>query len=604
MVPTGLPFRKIDHSQYESHPFLQRQLVAYIGNKRALLPFLGGVFDGLHSRHPVRTFLDPFAGSGAVSRLAKLMGFEVAANDWEFYSWVMNCSHLVGSPERISSMFGRHGGLTRALMSLNSERDSAVEGYISRYFAPQETSTADYRTERLFYTRENALFLDRVRSRIEEWYPGWELDEQSLLEKAILVSSVIYEAATHANTSGVFKAYHKGFGGHSGDALGRILSPMRLEYPELIDASTSCTASCEDAVTFVSGRSADLVYLDPPYNSHQYGSNYFMLNSVARWDQPEAPLDRTETGRLRQKAGIRADWADTRSAYCSRKTAAPEFARLLDRIDSRYIALSYSTDGIIEFDELVELLAAHGEPEVIGRDYTKYRGGKQSLHRRNANTEFVLIVERSARRSSHIGGGTGTRSSDPDRFIRFRLASRIHARLKGSFEPGRLVRAFEFAGSSLILSQTGEREHETVGMTDASVVMLPTVAQYRIGPLDSPIRSELEDLLVHAPIETLQSIDRRLGSAACTDNLEEAQVVLRLLRSHDTFSSSNQSSQKVLSRRLLQLIRKFANRKYQTEFADFMRVVREAIEQDHARLGDLEEGLARLESLFLKRIDG
>ena len=604
MVPTGSPFRKIDQSQYENHPFLQRQLVAYIGNKRALLAFLGGVFDELHSRHPVQKFLDPFAGSGAVSRLAKLMGFEVAANDWEFYSWIMNSSHLVASPGRIVSMFAEHGGLTRALMTLNGEGDTVVDGYISRYFAPRETAAADYRTERLFYTRENALFLDRVRNRIEQWYPGWELDEKSLLEKAILVSSVIYEAATHANTSGVFKAYHKGFGGHSGDALGRILSPMLLEYPELIDSPTSCTASREDALAFVSGRSADLVYLDPPYNSHQYGSNYFMLNSIARWDRLEAPLDRTEVGTLRQKAGIRADWSDTRSAYCSRKTAAPEFARLLDHIDSRYIALSYSTDGIIEFEELVELLASHGEVEVVGRDYTKYRGGKQSLRRRNANTEFVLIVERGAHSSFRRAGDVGTALSYPDRFVRFRLSSRILARLKGSFEPARLATAFEFAGGSLILSLDGVADQGAANAADAGIVTLPTVAGYRIGVLDSAVRLDVERFLKLAPIATLESIDRRFAFAACTDNLEEAEVVLRLLGSSDTLTGTDRSSRKALSRRLLLLMRKFANKKYRTEFVDFAKVVRNVIDGDPGRFGDLDDGLASLESLFQKRIDG
>jgi hypothetical protein len=51
------------------HPYLQDQLIAYIGNKRALQPFLAGVFTRLAG--PGAVFLDPFAGSGAVARLAR-----------------------------------------------------------------------------------------------------------------------------------------------------------------------------------------------------------------------------------------------------------------------------------------------------------------------------------------------------------------------------------------------------------------------------------------------------------------------------------------------------------------------------------------------------
>ena len=79
-------------------PYLSEQLIAYIGNKRALLPFLHGVFSAPPARSAREPFLDPFAGSGAVSRLARVMGFRVAANDWEPYSFVINSCHLVLTP--------------------------------------------------------------------------------------------------------------------------------------------------------------------------------------------------------------------------------------------------------------------------------------------------------------------------------------------------------------------------------------------------------------------------------------------------------------------------------------------------------------------------
>ena len=30
----------------------------------------------------------------------------------------------------------------------------------------------------------------------------------------------------------------------------------------------------------------DIAYLDPPYNQHPYGSNYFMLNLIASYKKP------------------------------------------------------------------------------------------------------------------------------------------------------------------------------------------------------------------------------------------------------------------------------------------------------------------------------
>ena len=74
--------------------YLTRQLIPYIGNKRRLLPFLDAVFDELESHRPVRTFLDPFAGSGAVARLARARGWQVTAGDWEPFSVEINRCHL------------------------------------------------------------------------------------------------------------------------------------------------------------------------------------------------------------------------------------------------------------------------------------------------------------------------------------------------------------------------------------------------------------------------------------------------------------------------------------------------------------------------------
>src|SRR6056297_3116192 len=71
---------------FVSTDYLTHQLIAYIGNKRRILGFLYRIFSRLQEKHPIHSFIDPFAGSGAVSRLARQMGYEVAANDWEDYS--------------------------------------------------------------------------------------------------------------------------------------------------------------------------------------------------------------------------------------------------------------------------------------------------------------------------------------------------------------------------------------------------------------------------------------------------------------------------------------------------------------------------------------
>ncbi|MCP4159787.1 MAG: DNA methyltransferase, partial [Deltaproteobacteria bacterium] len=72
-------------------PYLTEQIIAYIGNKRKLLPL---IYDAINSVVPEMKqglkFLDVFAGSGVVSKLAKSLNFEVYTNDWENYSYILN----------------------------------------------------------------------------------------------------------------------------------------------------------------------------------------------------------------------------------------------------------------------------------------------------------------------------------------------------------------------------------------------------------------------------------------------------------------------------------------------------------------------------------
>ncbi len=457
----------------EYHPYLKRQLIAYLGNKRRLLPFFGRVFAELSSpaAHGSRPrFVDPFAGSGAVSRLARLMGFHVAANDWELYSYILNAAFLGIDRRDLPTLFQRHGGVTSLLAELNAlyDRDDALPSpYISAHYAPASTESADYRWERLFYTRENALFIDRVRQRIEDLYPeidadglaaatgpegctaglhsagGESHDPVRAAEKTLLIALLLVEAATHANTSGVFKAYHRGFGGHSRDALGRILGRMELEMPELVDgAAGRATVRAMDASDFLARHSGDIIYLDPPYNSHQYGSNYFMLNTIARWDRPPVPDVRGPDGRLAEKAGIRPDWRRTRSDFCYRAHALKAFEALLDRADGRHLVLSYNTEGIVPLEALLDLLEGHGRVRMFGRDYVKYRGGKQSLHRHTRNTEFLVVVTRHER--SH--------PRDRQEVQRFLRRRRLEALLDRPHNPARLAEVFQSDGRHMQLA--------------------------------------------------------------------------------------------------------------------------------------------------------
>jgi adenine-specific DNA-methyltransferase len=528
-----------------AHPFLTEQLIAYIGNKRALLPFLHGVLSGLVEDASRTAFLDPFAGSGAVSRLARMMGIRVHANDWEPFSFIINSCHLGTGQSELRGLFHDAGGLPALLDELNRLPAAPTEEYISRHYAPRATATADWRTERLFYTRENAIAIDVLRERIERLYPGDPAEPRARTEKHVLLSSLLYEAATHTNTSGVFKACHKGFGGHGRDALARILAPIRLRVPVLVDAPAS-TMACMDAASFLRARSGDICYLDPPYAGHQYGSNYFMLNTIALWDKPAVSDERGPDGRFRHKAGIRADWTRTRSAFCYRASALPAMKEVVEAADCRWLVVSYSNEGVIGLEELCDFLAESGSLSVHSKGYVKYPGGRQSLSRTTRNLELALVVDRRAR-----GAAASTRPAASARAAAASIEQvRLAQLLAGSFDPDRIRAAFATDGHAILVPQGGGRR-----------LALPMRHFWRFAP-DSAESS--------LPSETAaRKLLSSLPSCAVRDVREEIEVVVRIVR-----TVTNEREQVGLLREAVKLLNRLAHRKNYPAFLQALAILR------------------------------
>ncbi|MBR4373836.1 MAG: DNA adenine methylase [Treponema sp.] len=391
-----------------STPYLTEQIIAYIGNKRKLLPLIYSAIEntGLELKAGLK-FFDIFSGSGVVSRMAKSLGFEVYTNDWECYANVIAKGYIGTNESDVTELFGSEEKFNEKLNEINSLKNpTSEEQYIAKYYAPKEfdSGLADFNTERLFYTRQNALAIDKIRNYIEKNYSERE-NPSNLKEieaenkknekiKNLLLSVLIYEAATHTNTSGVFKAFHKGFGGHGKDALKRIMTGIKLSRPPLIDSTQKIHIFQENANEVVKKvKGIDIAYLDPPYNQHQYGSNYHLLNTIAKWDHIPAPLTLNSKGVLKEKAAIRHDWVNTKSDYCYKEIAEKSFSELIGNIDAKHILISYSTDGIIPFEKMREICTKKGKLTIVTNEYSTYRGGKRSNSRQNTNIEFILCID-------------------------------------------------------------------------------------------------------------------------------------------------------------------------------------------------------------------
>lgn len=556
--------------------YLTKQIIAYIGNKRKLLSLIYRALEstGLEIKAGLK-FFDVFAGSGVVSRFAKSLNFEVYSNDWEYYSYIINSAYIGINKKELAELFGSEENFSNLLDKINTlPLPAETEQYVAKYYAPKELDykKADYKTERLFYTRQNALAIDKIRNYIEETYPPGNITPDDLKRRNILLANLLYEAATHNNTSGVFKACHKEFGGHGKDALKRILGRIELNELVLIDSDFPAHIFQEDANNLVKKMpQVDIAYLDPPYNQHQYGSNYHMLNTIAKWDHIPVGFETKEDGSLKEKAGIRHDWIDTRSNYCYKEPAVSAFEDLIENLNARFILISYSTDGIIPFEELQRICLKKGKVSIITNEYTTYRGGKKSNERQNSNIEFVLCID------------TNAASSKEDVL--------------------ELDSIFVKRKSSLLFKQNYFEEKlkkESACFADSSFIFKLNDRKIEIHTDDFFSLKEPEDLnsLTEDEFNLLQE---KLERCACKTKEDELSEILRRIKSSPLEKNVKSRFRKMLP----QVLKNLAHKKNRTAFYRWLNEIRalETTDETKAFYSAVKEKIDEAEAVAFKRFN-
>ena len=390
-----------ERSGGENPEFLQTQLITYIGNKRALLDFIGSGVREVQKKlgKASLTSLDVFAGSGIVSRYLKQFSSAITVNDLEFYSQIINRCYLSNKSEiEILSLKKLHENLTQKISlkmaALEQNKDFKSAGFISELYAPTLENHIE-KNERCFYTPYNAAYLDVARQLIESQVPKNLQD--------FFIAPLLSEASIHANTAGIFKGFYKNsktgigqFGGNASNALSRIKGKISLPFPVFSDFECRTRVFQSDANKLVLDENLyspdftdngifDLAYFDPPYNQHPYGSNYFMLNLLAAYMRPSSE-------KISRVSGIPNDWH--RSDYNKKRLVAQVFLDLVRNVRAKFVLISFNSEGFILRDEMISLLSECGKVSVLEADYNAFRGSRNLSGRDIHVKEFLFLVEK------------------------------------------------------------------------------------------------------------------------------------------------------------------------------------------------------------------
>ena len=370
---------------YENSPFaenpsyLSNQLITYIGNKRALLEQIGKAVMCVKKRtgkQYLRVF-DAFSGSGVVSRFLKAHASFIVSNDFEDYAAVIARCYL---RNRSSVNFT---ALSEIVNELNARvaDEPLPKGFIETLYAPKDESEIT-KDDRVFYTTTNARRLDNYRRLIDETPSDF---------RDLLLGPLLSTASVHSNTAGVFKGFYKDrttgvgqYGGTGSDALKRIKGKIKIEMPVLSKFECDYQVLQDDTNKVADQiKGLDLAYIDPPYNQHPYGSNYFMLNLLVHYKRPD---------KISRVSGIPSDWR--RSGYNVRTKSLPLLEGLLHKIDTRFLLISFNNEGFISPDEMRAMLQKIGAVDEFRIRYNTFRGSRNLRNRTIHVTEQMFLVER------------------------------------------------------------------------------------------------------------------------------------------------------------------------------------------------------------------
>lgn len=330
----------------------------YIGSKYKLSEFIKTTITSVVGEDlSDKTFCDIFAGTGIVGRKFKNSVKKVIANDFEYYSFVLNKNYIENHepiPEK-----------DKYLSKLNNLKPK--ESFIYQNYCKGSGSGRQY------FSDENGKKIDAVRQKIEDWKNKEEISDELYF---FLLSSLIKSADKVANTASVYGAFLK----HLKKSAQKELL---IEPAEFIINNNEHKVYNEDSNKLIKKIEGDLLYLDPPYNSRQYGANYHLLNTIALYDSFEP----------KGKTGLRNY---QKSQYCSKNSVIEVFEELIKEAKFQYIFLSYNNEGLMSVEDIKRIMSRYGKYDLASTNYQRFRADKDENrnHKAAKTEEYLHILEK------------------------------------------------------------------------------------------------------------------------------------------------------------------------------------------------------------------
>lgn len=347
----------------------------YIGNKTKLLPIIINKINEIVPKNS--TIVDLMAGTGSVSLELRKEGYKVIASDVMTYSK----HHLV--VQLLMNNIPEFSGLILNNIIKKNTNDTYREvldylnslepkvGYFYKEFSPDGTPENGC-PSRKYFTSSNAKKIDAIREEINTWIcNNWITPNEESLLKHTLIMAV----NDVANISGTYGYFLSEFSKCS-------LSELEMKPFEICGNNNIDNVVLQGYAENISKSiSADLCYIDPPYIKRQYAANYHILETIARGDYPEAI----------GKSGLR-NWWDQHSKLCTKTGIRDSFSKIIENMNCDKFLISYSEDGLLTINELIELFSKFGDVTVDTIEYSRFKSNKSQLSKEII--EYLIYLQK------------------------------------------------------------------------------------------------------------------------------------------------------------------------------------------------------------------
>lgn len=328
----------------------------YLGNKYKLLDFINKVVE--ENCKGINSVADIFAGTGVVAKNFYSKEKNVIVNDILYSNYLIYYTWFDSEKVNIQKL--------KQYIDEFNKTEVQEENYMSINFGGN------------YFSKKNAKKIGYIREHIENLFKKKFINFR---EKCILITSLLYAADKVANTCGHYDAFRKKL-----DSFQELILYMPdIENNNLISKNQIYNRDANDLVKEIY---ADLVYIDTPYNSRQYGDAYHLLENIAQWEKPEVQ------GIAKKMVGRE----NIKSKYCTQK--APEaFKDLISNINAKYILVSYNnmaqkgvgrSNAKISNEEIIEILNEKGNVKIFSIDYKAFTTGKSSIEN---HKEILYLCE-------------------------------------------------------------------------------------------------------------------------------------------------------------------------------------------------------------------